>query len=179
MAKCKSNSSWLHSRSTYYRGPVDIVQVYFLFFLLIWHITFVILRFNWRVFYYRDPYYYIFFSTHLFTGPHYQTEVARSLDILGPYERLSTPISHTDFERYLDGMNCTFVAPGMHKVFICICVYFFLWHHNICNCSPYNSFRAWLGDSSQWWCILVFLPLLEIQRAEQKPTRSSFIIRQN
>ena len=78
------------------------------------------------MFYYRDPYYYLLFSTHLFTGPHYQTEVARSLDILGPYERLSTPISHTDFDRYLDGLNCTFVAPGMRKVFISIPLHFYL-----------------------------------------------------
>ena len=74
--------------------------------------------------YYRDPYYYLLFSTHLFTGPHYQTEVARSFDILGPYERLSTPISHTNFDRYLDGLNCTFVAPGMRKVLISISFHF-------------------------------------------------------
>ena len=61
---------------------------------------------------YREPYYYLFFSTHLFNTPHYQTEVARSKDILGPYERLSTPITHTDYERYIHGINCTFVAPG-------------------------------------------------------------------
>ena len=97
------------------------------------------------MFYYRDPYYYLFFSTHLFTGPHYQTEVARSSDILGPYERLSTPISHTDFDRYLNGLNCTFVAPGMHEVFICICLYFLhLIIYQSCditrlsNRSPYN-----------------------------------------
>ena len=60
----------------------------------------------------REPYYFLFFSTHIFIGPHYQTEVARSKDILGPYERLSTPITHTDYDRYLHGINCTFVAPG-------------------------------------------------------------------
>ena len=60
----------------------------------------------------REPYYYLFYSTHLFTGPHYQTEVARSKNVLGPYERLSTPITHTDYDRYLHGINCTFVGPG-------------------------------------------------------------------
>ena len=100
------------------------------------------------MFYYREPYYYLFFSTHLFTGPHYQTEVARSLDILGPYERLSMPISHTDFDRYLDGLNCTFVAPGMRKVFISIPLHFSCGIRLFCNYLLIISCRAWLGDSS-------------------------------
>ena len=68
-------------------------------------------------FYFREPYYYLLFSTHLFVGPYYQTEVARSRDVLGPYERLQVPISHTDFDRYNYGVNCTFVSPGMLLIF--------------------------------------------------------------
>ena len=75
---------------------------------------------NWSHFSHREPYYFLFFSTHLFNTPHYQTEVARSKDVLGPYERLSTPITHTDYERYLHGINCTFVAPGKFNIFTII-----------------------------------------------------------
>ena len=43
------------------------------------------------------------------------------------------PISHTDFDRYLDGLNCTFVAPGMRKVFISIPLHFSCGIRLFCN----------------------------------------------
>ena len=63
---------------------------------------------------YREPYYYLFFSSNTFESPHYHVEVARSLNgPTGPYTRNSrgNAVIEIDIQRYLHN-NVTFVAPG-------------------------------------------------------------------
>ena len=61
---------------------------------------------------YRNGFYYLFYSGNWCFGIGYGVGVARSKDLLGPYEKFGERILHTDFETYDKGENTTFVGPG-------------------------------------------------------------------
>ena len=60
---------------------------------------------------YRNGYYYLFYSGDVFWSNGYSVGVARSKNVLGPYEK-GGRILHTNFEAFDRGENTTFVAPG-------------------------------------------------------------------
>ena len=45
-------------------------------------------------------------------GIGYGVGVARSKDLLGPYDKFHKLILHTDFDTYANGENTTFISPG-------------------------------------------------------------------
>ena len=65
----------------------------------------------------RNGYYYLFYSGNFFASIYYAVGVARSKDILGPYEKHGGPginesILHTNYNEYSEGKNTTFTSPG-------------------------------------------------------------------
>ena len=60
---------------------------------------------------YRSPYYYMFYSTHLFFCPTYNVRVARSRNVTGPYERSDDYVLLVDRQRLANG-TVKFVGTG-------------------------------------------------------------------
>ena len=64
---------------------------------------------------YREPFYYLLFSSNTYKSPHYHVGVARSLSPTGPYTRNHEQnVIGVDMERYIH-KNVTFVSPGEHR----------------------------------------------------------------
>lgn len=63
---------------------------------------------------YREPYYYMFHSTNTYLNPKYNIGVARSRNVLGPYDRWDTKTLSVSDEclKLSEVKNCTFVSPG-------------------------------------------------------------------
>ena len=62
--------------------------------------------------FYRHPYYYLFYSGDGQGIEEYHIGVARSIRIMGPYEKFGREILHVNKTEYSRGKNCTFVGPG-------------------------------------------------------------------
>ena len=61
----------------------------------------------------RNNFYYLFYSTFYYSYDiGYGVGVARSKDLLGPYDKFHKLILHTDFDTYANGENTTFISPG-------------------------------------------------------------------
>ena len=66
---------------------------------------------------YKDPYYYLFFSTNLFFSADYKVGVARSRRVLGPYRRLKRPVISANVEQLRNG-TAEFTGPGTIKAIL-------------------------------------------------------------
>jgi len=64
----------------------------------------------WMVF--RNGLYYLFFSTHAFDHAQYNVRVATSSSLHERFTKHPTPVVETDWERWGNGENSTFVGPG-------------------------------------------------------------------
>ena len=65
---------------------------------------------------YREPYYYLFFSTYFYFSPNYNVGVARSKSVTGPYKRHDEYVVHVDQDRLEKGTT-KFVGTGKsHRV---------------------------------------------------------------
>jgi arabinan endo-1,5-alpha-L-arabinosidase len=65
---------------------------------------------------YKDGTYFLFYSSGWFFEAKYHMRVAKSNNLLGPYEKLDKPVIETDWVRYNNGMNSTFLGPGHGSV---------------------------------------------------------------
>jgi arabinan endo-1,5-alpha-L-arabinosidase len=61
---------------------------------------------------YKKGYYYLFYSSGWTFETKYHIRVARGRQVTGPFVRTQRPVLTTDWERYNQGINCSFIGPG-------------------------------------------------------------------